>query len=253
MASYSRFALYYDILTKNISYKDRATYFNKLIEKYSINDSKDSSVLLDLACGTGSLAEQFCRQGYKVIGVDKSQEMLTMALEKKIDKGLDIQYLHQDMTKLNLYNNIDVTVCALDSLNHINDLDAVKKTFAGVYKFTKPDGIFIFDVNTKYKHKNVIGNNTFVYDAEQVYCVWQNTYVEEKSKINIHLDFFERQGDFYLKSEEDFSETAFDTSELESALKEVGFEVITEYDYDTMNPVKDNSEKIIFVAKKAVN
>jgi len=244
MASYSRFALYYDILTKNISYKSRAEYFDRLIKKFD----GTKGILLDFACGTGSLSEEFAKMGYDVIAIDKSQEMLTMALEKKIESGLPIQYLNQDMTKLNLFGGVDVTICALDSLNHLSDISAVRKAFKGVSKFSNPGALFIFDVNTPYKHKNIIGNNTFVYDADEVYCVWQNTY--NQNKVEIHLDFFEKDGNVYFKTEEDFTETAFEVSELEKALTDSGLEILAEYDYDTENPVRDDSEKIVFVARK---
>ena len=246
MASYSRFALYYDTLTKNISYKSRAEYFDRLIKKFD----GTKGILLDFACGTGSLSEEFSKLGYDVIAIDKSQEMLSVALTKKIEHNLPIQYLHQDMTKLNLYGTVDVTVCALDSLNHLPDFNSVKKAFERVSLFSNPDALFIFDVNTIYKHKNIIADNTFVYDAEEVYCVWQNTFCEEENKININLDFFEKDGDSYYRSEESFSEIAFSEESLDNALVEAGFIVEAKYDYDTENPVRIDSEKIIYVARK---
>ena len=117
MTSYSKFAQFYDTLTKNISYKDRAKYFDTIIEKFG----GTRGILLDLACGTGSLSEEFAKLGYDVIGVDSSEEMLNVALDKKFDSELPIQYLHQDMTKLDMFGTIDVTICALDSLNHLSN------------------------------------------------------------------------------------------------------------------------------------
>lgn len=157
MTDYSRFAEYYDVLTKNICYKERAAYFNTLIERFG---GKSGGILLDLACGTGSLSEEFTKLGYDVIGVDNSQEMLSVALEKKLDSDLPIQYLHQNMTKLDMFGTIDITICALDSLNHLPNLDAVKATAERVSLFTNPGGLFIFDVNTPYKHEKVLANNT---------------------------------------------------------------------------------------------
>lgn len=248
MASYQTFARYYDVLTKNISYKERAEYFNKIIEKFN----GEKGILLDLGCGTGSLSEEFATLGYDVIGVDNSQEMLTFALEKKFSSGHNIQYLSQDMTNLDMYGTIDITISALDALNHLCSAEDVKKTFEKVSMFSNPQALFIFDVNTKYKHKNVLGNNTFVYDMDEVYCVWQNTYSEEESKVTISLDLFEHEmgTNRYYRNEEEFCEIAYDMEELDKMLTDSGFEVLAHYDYDTFNKPKKNSEKLIFVSRK---
>ena len=247
MSGYGNFAHYYDILTGNISYKDRAAYFDMLIKKHG--GKKD--LLLDLACGTGSLSEEMCRLGYDVIAVDGSEEMLNEALDKKFDSGLNIQYLCQDMTKLDMFGTIDVTICALDSLNHLPDLDAIKQTINRVSLFCEPGGLFIFDVNTPYKHKNVLGNNTFIYDMEDVYCVWQNTYTEEDNRVEMWLDFFEKQENgSYERYDESFSEIAFDDAVIENIVAGSGMEIVGKYDYDTTEPTKADSEKIVYVAHK---
>lgn len=247
MSGYGNFAHYYDILTGNISYKDRAAYFDMLIKKHG----GKKNLLLDLACGTGSLSEEMCRLGYDVIAVDGSEEMLNEALDKKFDSGLNIQYLCQDMTKLDMFGTIDVTICALDSLNHLPDLDAIKQTINRVSLFCEPGGLFIFDVNTPYKHKNVLGNNTFIYDMEDVYCVWQNTYTEEDNRVEMWLDFFEKQENgSYERYDESFSEIAFDDAVIEKIVAGSGMEIVGKYDYDTTEPTKADSEKIVYVAHK---
>ncbi len=247
MSGYGNFAHYYDILTGNISYKDRAAYFDMLIKKHG----GKKNLLLDLACGTGSLSEEMCRLGYDVIAVDGSEEMLNEALDKKFDSGLNIQYLCQDMTKLDMFGTIDVTICALDSLNHLPDLDAIKQTINRVSLFCEPGGLFIFDVNTPYKHKNVLGNNTFIYDMEDVYCVWQNTYTEEDNRVEMWLDFFEKQENgSYERYDESFSEIAFDDAVIEKIVADSGMEIVGKYDYDTTEPTKADSEKIVYVAHK---
>lgn len=247
MGGYGSFSFFYDLLTGNISYKKRAEYFDMLIKKHGGR----KNILLDLACGTGSLSEEMSRLGYDVIGVDGSEEMLNEAIEKKIESGLNIQYLCQDMTRLDMFGTIDVTVCALDSLNHLPDPDAIEKTVGRVSLFCEPNGLFIFDVNTPYKHKNILGNNTFVYDLEEVYCVWQNTYSEKYDRVDMCLDFFERREDgLYAKYEDEFSEIAFDESVIDGILVKSGFDIAAKYDYDTVLPPRPDSEKLVYVAKK---
>ena len=247
MSGYRSFSYFYDMLTENISYKQRAEYFDMLIKKHG----GKKNLLLDLACGTGSLSEEMSRLGYDVIGVDGSEEMLNSAIEKKLESGLNIQYLCQDMTKLDMFGTIDVTICALDSLNHLPDLVAIEKTVQRVSLFCEPSGLFIFDVNTPYKHKHVLGNNTFVYDMDEVYCVWQNTYSEQNNLVEMSLDFFERQENgSYKRYEDSFSEIAFDEKVIDDILIRSGFEIAAKYDYDTVLPSKPDSEKIVYAARK---
>lgn len=246
MASYSRFAQYYDMLTQNVHYSQRAAFFDKLVKKFHGR----KGILLDLGCGTGSLSEEMARLGYDVIGVDRSQEMLSVALGKKGESGLDIQYLSQDMTALDLYGTVDVTLCALDTLNHLSSLDQVKKTFERVSLFTNPGGLFFFDVNTPYKHQYVLGQNTYVYDTGNVYCVWQNSFLESDCQVLIHLDFFEKSQNVYYRSEESFSEYAYSIGQLESLLRETGFKLLGEFDGDTLAHPREQSERIVFAVEK---
>lgn len=247
MSGYRSFSYFYDMLTENISYKQRAEYFDMLIKKHG----GKKNLLLDLACGTGSLSEEMSRLGYDVIGVDGSDEMLNSAIEKKLESGLNIQYICQDMTKLDMFGTIDVTICALDSLNHLPDLAAIENTVQKVSLFCEPSGLFIFDVNTPYKHKHVLGNNTFVYDMDEVYCVWQNTYSEQDNLVEMSLDFFERQENgSYKRYEDSFSEIAFDENVIDDILVKSGFEIAAKYDYDTVLPPKTDSEKIVYAARK---
>ncbi len=251
MSGYHSFSYFYDKLTSNISYKERAEYFDMLIKKH--NGKKN--LLLDLACGTGSLSEEMSRMGYDVIGVDASEEMLNEALDKKFDSGLNIQYLCQDMTRLDMFGTIDVTICALDSINHLNSFEDIRTTFAKVSLFCEPGGLFIFDINTPYKHKNILGDNTFIYDMEEVFCVWQNSFRvgSEDSRVDITLDIFgKNENGLYERYYDELSEIAFDRKLVEDTLESVGFSVEAVYDYDTVNPPTDESEKLVFVARKII-
>ena len=236
MAGYSVFARYYDQLTANIDYRKRAGYFN--------------DILLDLACGTGSISEEMARFGYDVIGVDNSDEMLGIALDKKFDSGLDIQYLCQDMRRLDMFGTIDITLCALDSINHLNSISDVKAVFENVAFFSEIGGLFIFDVNTLYKHRNVLANNTFTYETDNVYCVWENTLVPETDEVKMQLEFFElEENGLYSRSSDAFSEKAYSEEELEKLLTDAGFEILAKYGDDTFDPPAADSQRIVYAAK----
>jgi 2-polyprenyl-3-methyl-5-hydroxy-6-metoxy-1,4-benzoquinol methylase len=247
MSGYSVFARYYDELTANIDYKKRADYFHLIIQKFK---QTENMLLLDLACGTGSISEEMAKLSYDVIGVDNSEEMLGIAIEKKFDSGLPIQYLCQDMREIDMFGTIDVTICALDSINHLPSFDDVKKTFSKVSLFAEPDGLFIFDINTIYKHLNILADNTFTYETDDVFLVWENKLNKSNYDININLEFFERDGDKYYRSTENFIEKAYETSDIDNALIETGFEILAHYDDDSFNPPNDNSQRIVIVARK---
>lgn len=243
---YGVFASVYDLLTENVEYERRAKYFDSLIKKLG---GKQNGVLLDLACGTGSLSELFDSLGYDVIGIDNSPEMLGVAMDKKFESGRDIRYVCQDMRKLELYGNADITVCALDSLNHLENLSDVKKVFERVFRFTEPGGLFIFDMNTQYKHREVLGNNTFVYDTDDVYCVWQNSCTD--STVSIYLDFFiPDENGHYERYSEDFTETAYPVDEIIQAITQTGFEPEGIYAEDSFDEVCETTERVVFAVRK---
>lgn len=246
MGGYGCFANVYDELTQNISYKEITEYYDRIIQRFG----GIRGIFLDLACGTGNTSIEFSKLGYDVIGVDSSVEMLSVAMSKP-HKG--ITYLCQDMTELDMFGTIDVTVCVLDSINHLANIDQVQKAFNKVSLFTNPNGIFVFDVNTIFKHKNILSNNIFIYETEKVYCVWQNEYIDNSinNRVDIVLDIFESGEDgSYFRYEEDFAEIALSMEDIEKMLIKSGFEVCACFDYMTENYPADESEKLLFVAKK---
>ncbi|MBE6856859.1 MAG: class I SAM-dependent methyltransferase [Ruminococcus sp.] len=248
MKGYSVFARYYDDLTANIDYKKRAEYFHTIIKKFK---TTKENILLDLACGTGSISEQMARLGYDVIGVDYSEEMLGIAIEKKFDSGLPIQYLCQDMRTIDMFGTVDVTICALDSINHLSSADDVKKVFQRVSLFAEPQGLFIFDVNTLYKHREILADNTFTYETDNVYCIWENTLNRNTDEVKINLEFFELEANgLYSRSSESFSEKAYSTELLDEMLCDCGFEILAKYGDDSFAPPEDTTKRIVYVARK---
>ena len=245
MSEYSKFAWFYDRLMSNVDYDNISRRIDALVEQFG--GRKD--ILLELGCGTGSLCEKMDSLGYDVIGIDTSQEMLNEALDKKYESGKNIQYLCQDMTRLDMFGTIDVTVSVLDSINHLPDKDAIRKTFERVSLFAYPDGLFVFDVNTVYKHREVLGNNAFIYNLDGLYCGWQNEYTDDGS-VEIFLDFFEANDGKYERFQESFKEIAFEEQEIDRMLLDAGFEILAKYDGYEDKSVSDKTERIVYVAKK---
>ncbi|MBR1663722.1 MAG: class I SAM-dependent methyltransferase [Ruminococcus sp.] len=245
--SYSSFAYFYDRLQSDVDYNAIAAFIDKQVVRFGGR----KGILLDLACGTGSLCEELARLGYDVIGTDASSEMLSAALDKKYESGLEIQYLSQSMTELDMFGTVDVTVCTLDSINHLDSKEDIQKAFDRVSLFAFPDGMFIFDVNTPYKHKNVLADNTFVFELDGLYCVWQNEYDDTDGSVGITLDFFEQRDDgSYQRYTESFREIAPDRAEICSMLDDAGFEILDSFDDYTENKDSETSSRIVFVCRK---
>ena len=246
-SGYETFSVYYDCLTKNVNYHQRALYFDGLIQSYL---QSDGVVLLDLACGTGSMSEELARLGYDVLGIDYSYGMLSRAMEKKMEHGLPIQYVCQDMRELQLYGTVDVTICTLDSLNHLDCFSEVQLVFQEIYDATEPGGLFLFDMNTVYKHREVLGDRVFVYETEAVYCVWENQYTPEDHTVSMNLEFFTLQEDgSYLRNREEITEHAYEADQIQETLRQIGFEVLGCYHADTREPLRPDSERMVVVAR----
>lgn len=244
MSGYRDFSRFYDNLTFNVDYAKRADYIQSVLSLYG----HEWGLTLDLACGTGSLTTLLKQRGVDIFGVDGSQEMLSEAMDKAYDAGLSILYLCQNMENLDLYGTIDTCVCTLDSLNHITDPEKLQRAIDRVGLFMNPGGMFVFDVNTVYKHQAILADNTFVYDTDDVFCVWQNS-LEENNIVSMELDLFERTGESYLRTSESFRERAYEVDALKQMLRHAGFETLAVYHDMTTEELREDSDRAVFVAR----
>ena len=247
MAGYNQaFSPYYDLLTANVDYPQKARF---LLEQTTRLLGKTPQMVLDLACGTGSLALAFARLGVEVIGVDGSQEMLSQAVMKSTGVLPPVLFLCQKMEELDLYGTVEVAVCTLDSLNHLAGPQELNQVFGRLRYFVEPGGLFVFDLNTRYKHRQVLGDNAFVFDTPQVYCVWQNTCNPDDS-VDISLDFFvPEKGNAYRRWSEDFREVFFSRQTLLSILADNGFRLLEEQGDYTGLPPGPQEERILYFAQ----
>lgn len=244
--AYGVFAEFYDKLTGNVHYKERADYLLEICKRFN----HDTGITLDLACGTGTLTLELKRRGVDVYGIDGSQEMLSEASMKAFEEELEVLFLCQKMQSIDLYGTIDTCFCTLDSINHMVKKEDVQKTFERVSLFMNKGGLFVFDVNTVYKHREILKDNVFVFDTDEVYCVWQNTpvdsYVEE-----ISLDFFiPHPNGGYIRERECFRERAYETEEIKEMLRSSGFEVKSVFGDMSFETPDEKEQRLYFVAQK---
>lgn len=244
--SYNAFALCYDSLTKNVNYAGYARRIHTLLKAFC----PETVTVLDIACGTASLGLELEGLGYDVTGCDISEEMLFAARQKIIRRGSGIVLQKQDMRELLLAKKYDSAVCTLDALNHLPCFDDIKKTLLSVRRSLNRGGIFVFDMNTPFKHREILCDNTFVYEKSGIYAVWQNKYRERDCSVGITLDLFFGGDDGYKRCRESFRELAYPKNQVLSAIKACGFEVMGIYDELKEAPPTSRTERILYCCRR---
>lgn len=243
------FAENYDRFMREVDYDARADYLLSVFERERV----EPELLLDLGCGTGSLAMCLAERGVSVIGVDLSPDMLMLARDKAMCAGLDILFLEQDMRSLDLYGTVSGAVCSMDGINHLVSEEDLSLTFERLRLFVQPGGLFVFDVNTAYKHQVVLGDNSFVYEDEEedVLCIWRNRYDANSSSTEIMLDFFTPTSNgLYERTCEDFTERYYSAEVLKKRLAEAGFCVLGIFDDLSFESPKEHCQRMTLIAKR---
>ncbi|MCX7772454.1 MAG: class I SAM-dependent methyltransferase [Clostridia bacterium] len=244
---YTRFAEVYDRLTHDIDYVKWADYIQSAFLKFE----KDPKLVLELGCGTGSLAIELAQRGYDMIGVDLSPDMLFRASEKSREKGTDILFLNQDMREFELYGTVDAVLCMLDSLNYLTSLRDVKCVFKLVHNYLNPGGLFIFDLNSFYKLSTVLGNETFYELDEETSWIWSNTYDSRRKCTTFDLTFFLKNPDgLYERFDETHEERAYYPMEIKKALTSAGLKWLGTYGNLSFKRPGPKEERIFYVAQK---
>ncbi|MCI1960227.1 MAG: class I SAM-dependent methyltransferase [Clostridia bacterium] len=249
MERYNGFASVYDIFMDNVDYDGWTGYIEKIIGKYYNSKPK---LIAELGCGTGNVTERLAEKGYDMIGIDISEQMLSIAKMKAEKSGKDILYLCQDMTEFELYGTVDVILCLCDSLNYLTEYGDLKKVFSLVNNYLEPNGIFVFDVNTEYKFKEIYGCNSFGSSTDNAAYVWQNYYDEEEKINEYYVDFFIKvnNSEKYSRRNECHYEKAYSLEEIKAALKESGLAFVDSFDAFTFEPPHPESERICIVARE---
>ena len=246
MSGYCEFAEVYDRLMSDVPYGERAAYLARLFKKHD----RMPRLLLDVACGTGNFSLAFAHMGAEVIGADPSAEMLAAAREKAAASGQDILFLCQPAEELDLYGTVDGAICCLDSLNHIPDYEDFCAALARVTLFLETGRLFIFDLNTIYKHETVLADHIFIIEQNGVYCVWQNETDRQTHTTDILLDFFVEENGVYRRGTDAFCERAYSPEAVEEAIRRAGLETVAVYDDMTEAAPGEKAERVVYVTRK---
>ena len=264
MEAYTSFASVYDTFMDNVPYGEWGGYIYTLLCRYGVK----SGIILDLGCGTGTITEILAGYGYDMIGVDNSEDMLELAMEKRIASGHDILYLLQDMREFELYGTVRAVVSVCDSVNYITEPEELAGVFRLVNNYLDPGGIFLFDFNTEYKYREVMGDCTIAEDRGPCSFLWDNCYYEEERINEYDLTLFIREGTapgrnegaeeddteengaLYRKYTETHFQRGYTLEEIRELLSSAGLIFQAAYDMDTREAAGEKSERVCVIARE---
>ena len=245
MDAYKNLAASYDRLTNDVDYNATVEFYMEILRREGLSPR----TVVDLACGTGSVTEILARKGYRITGVDMSEEMLTEAAMKTMDMEQPPMYSCQKLQNLRLPRGVDMAVCALDSLDYILDPADCKEAIRRTYKALNPGGIFIFDVNTPEKLR-AMDDQVFLDEDDDVYCVWRGEFDEKTNICSYGMDLFQREGKMWRRSFEEHREYAYSQEQLTGFLKDAGFTHIEVYADRLFEAPREGEQRIYFKARK---
>lgn len=249
MEAYTSFAEVYDQFMDNVPYREWADFLQEILQKEGISDG----LVLDLGCGTGSMTEELAGRGYDMIGVDNSEDMLEIAMEKRQESGHDILYLLQDMQGFELYGTVRAVVSVCDSVNYVTEKEELEQVFRLVNNYLDPGGIFVFDFNTEYKYREVLGDRTIAENREDSSFIWDNYYYEEEHMNEYELTLFIQETDqkeLYHKYQETHFQRAYTLEEIGELLERSGLHFVAAYEDYTKKAPGKGSERICVVARE---
>lgn len=245
MNCYKDFAHIYDgLINKDIDYKSWIQTILEACDRWKVK-RKD---YLDLGCGTGNITELIALEFVNSWAVDLSYDMLTEAETKMRNKRIKVKFVCQDITELNLNRKFDLITCCLDSTNYILKEKNLTEYFKSVYNHLNDDGIFVFDINSYYKLTEILGDNIYNYDDENVTYIWENSL--ENDIVDMYLTFFVKNGENYKRFDEEHSERAYKNEKICDTLKECKLELVQIMDNYKEKAINDKTERITYIVKK---
>ena len=243
--AYEALAASYDRLTNDVPYEAILAFYHQILDRYGLSPAS----AVDLACGTGSMAVLLAREGLSVLGVDQSEEMLTLAADKAAELENPPYFIRQSMEKLRLPLPVDLVVCCLDGVNYVTQPEKLRETFARVCKSLNPGGLFLFDVNSEYKLRGLDGQ-IFLDEDDDVFCLWRAEFDEASRICSYGMDIFQKQGRLWQRSREEHLEYAYRTQELTQWLSEAGFTQIQTYGDRRLEAPAPDEQRIFIAAQK---
>jgi len=245
MGRYEEFSFLYDELMNQVPYE---AWLEFIIEQFKHND-RHIHLVCELGCGTGNMTVPLAQRGYDMIGIDLSETMLMVAREKSYDANVNILYLLQDMQQFELFGTVDSIISVCDSLNYVDE-QGLKKVFGLVHNYLDVGGLFIFDLNTRYKFEVEFNNRTFTEVGEDFATIWENSFDSKKGTNDYFLTCFVEEDEVYTRFDEEHTEFTYPLDNILKWLNETGLTFVRAYDNYSVSDVSPTTSRITFVAKK---
>ena len=243
---YAHLAAYYDRIMEDIDYEAWCDFYENTLEKYGVSAKK----ILDLACGTGSITVPLAGRGYTLTGIDLSSEMLALAQRKSEEARVKLRLSEQNIALFDAGTGYDAVICSFDGINYLTSPKDVQSCFACVNEALTNDGLFIFDVSTPYKYENILADNAFVYEYDDLFLSWQNYFNKKSGLCDFYLTFFIKNGSTWIRFDETQRQRKYLLPRLEKMLKEAGFTVLEKTSDIDFSPLAEDSDRCFFICQK---
>lgn len=245
MESYTDFAGLYDEFMEDTPYDEWCSFITEKLSKAGIDDG----LVCELGAGTGEMTRRLRDRGFDMIGIDSSVDMLNVAREKE-ENPEEILYLNQDMREFELYGTVRAIVSVCDCINYLLEPDDIIQTFKLVNNYLDPKGLFIFDFNTDYKYREVIGDATIAENRDDASFIWENFYDAETGINEYDMTFFVKEGELFRRFTETHLQKGYTVEEMKKYIEASGLEFIEAIDMDTYKKVNAESERVAIVARE---
>jgi len=245
--AYQHFASLYDALMAEAPYDEWLAFLKKKTAKLELSNYR----LLDVGCGTGTLAMMLADAGFEVTGVDLSEEMLTIAADKAIAENQNITFVQQDMRELDLGETFPIITAFCDVVNYLETYEDVKRTFQSIYAHLENGGLFIFDVHSVYKIDHVFQGASFSFAGEALSYIWDCFDGSYEHSVEHELSFFvlEESG-LYRRYDEVHRQRTFEIEAYIKALESSGFTVMAVEGDFKEGPLDEKAERLFFTTIK---
>ncbi len=246
MSSYSSLAFFYDAFMQDIDYDGWCDFYAECFSRFSAVPVKN---IVDVGCGTGNITLPLAARGFALTGLDISDEMLSLAAKKAERQGLSVRFIGSDMRAFSLGTTADAAISSFDCVNYLLAVNDIESAFYHIRKSLPAGALFIFDVSTPYKYKEILDGNSFVYENDDCFMTWEN-YLNEKSGIcDFYLTFFIREGKLYRREDEVQRQRMYSLRTLRRIAQKAGFEIVGEYGDIDFSQITETSERAFFVCR----
>ena len=243
---YTSLSLFYDAFMQDVDYGAWCDFYEEAFRRFSTSPVEN---LVDIGCGTGNITLPMAKRGYKTTGLDLSEEMLALAEQKSQEARVGIRFLGSDMRTFSLGFRADAAISSFDCINYLLKTADVEAAFYRAHENLQKGGLFIFDVATPHKYKNVLAGNSFVFENDDVFMTWENYFNEKSGICSFYLTFFLREGELYRREEEEQRQRSYSLKTIRKLLKNTGFTVLCECGDIDFSPVTEESERAFFICK----